>query len=240
MLSYQHIYHAANFADIHKHKCLAKWLQNATQTGKICYLETHAGRGLYNLLAPEALKTGEAQEAKNELENINETHILKKIIQDIRRHYGEDFYPGSAFIAAALLGEQDEIHLCELHPKEYAALEENFLFSTKKPQVDIYKKDGFSEILKHLSKHKTNLLFIDPSYEIKSEYEQTANFINTLLQKDKNLQIMVWYPLLSNEIHHNLLDNIKHPFEKDEYIFGDKSKLRSLGSGLALIGNFKV
>ena len=61
MLSYQHLYHAGNLADVHKHALLAVMLDYLTRKDKpLSYLETHAGRGLYALDAPEARKTGEA------------------------------------------------------------------------------------------------------------------------------------------------------------------------------------
>ena len=62
MLSYQHLYHAGNLADVHKHALLAWMLAYMTAKPKpVSYFETHAGRGLYDLSSPEALKTGEAE-----------------------------------------------------------------------------------------------------------------------------------------------------------------------------------
>ena len=61
MLSYQHAYHAGGPADVHKHIVLAELLARLTAKPRgLSYVETHAGRGLYDLAAPEAAKTGEA------------------------------------------------------------------------------------------------------------------------------------------------------------------------------------
>ena len=61
MLSYQHMYHAGNLADVHKHALLALTLDYMVQKDKpLSYIESHAGRGLYRLDSDEALKTGEA------------------------------------------------------------------------------------------------------------------------------------------------------------------------------------
>ena len=61
MLSYQHLYHAGNLADVQKHSVLAWTLNYLIQKDKpLTYMETHAGRGLYDLTAAEAVKTGEA------------------------------------------------------------------------------------------------------------------------------------------------------------------------------------
>ena len=61
MLSYQHGYHAGNLPDVHKHAALAVILSRLCEKPKpLSYMETHAGRALYDLAAAEALKTGEA------------------------------------------------------------------------------------------------------------------------------------------------------------------------------------
>lgn len=63
MLSYQHLYHAGNLADVQKHALMAWMLDYLTQKDKpLSYIETHAGRGLYDLSAAEAVKTGEAEQ----------------------------------------------------------------------------------------------------------------------------------------------------------------------------------
>jgi 23S rRNA (adenine2030-N6)-methyltransferase len=55
MLSYQHLYHAGNLADVQKHAVLAWVLDYLTRKDKpLSYIETHAGRGVYDLGAEEA------------------------------------------------------------------------------------------------------------------------------------------------------------------------------------------
>ena len=55
MLSYQHIYHAGNLADVQKHALLCHMLDYLAQKDKpLTYIETHAGRGLYDLSSAEA------------------------------------------------------------------------------------------------------------------------------------------------------------------------------------------
>ena len=61
MLSYQHGFHAGNLADVHKHSLLAWMLDYMTRKDKpLSYLETHAGRAVYDLSGDQASKTGEA------------------------------------------------------------------------------------------------------------------------------------------------------------------------------------
>ena len=55
MLSYQHIYHAGNFADVHKHAVLTRLLKTLkSKPAGFQVLDTHAGRGLYDLSSEEA------------------------------------------------------------------------------------------------------------------------------------------------------------------------------------------
>ena len=83
MLSYQHGYHAGNFADVVKHVTLTRLLNYMTNKEKpLFYLETHAGRGLYDLQDKQALKTGEARQGiellwnqRNQLPNVFSPYI---------------------------------------------------------------------------------------------------------------------------------------------------------------------
>ena len=60
MLSYRHIYHAGNFADVLKHLVLARVLRHLIAKDKpLCYLDTHAGSGSYALQSVAALQNRE-------------------------------------------------------------------------------------------------------------------------------------------------------------------------------------
>ena len=60
MLSYQHEYHAGNFADVHKHLCLRVLFESLLRKDKpFCYIDCHAGAGVYDLAGTEARRTSE-------------------------------------------------------------------------------------------------------------------------------------------------------------------------------------
>ena len=86
MLSYQHIYHAGNLADVHKHAMLAAVLAYLVQKDKpLSYLETHSGRGLYRLDAPEAARTGEAAAGIGRAEALfSPHHPYRRILGEVR------------------------------------------------------------------------------------------------------------------------------------------------------------
>ena len=61
MLSYQHIFHAGNHADILKHCVLIQVLTSLNKKEKpYTFFDTHAASGLYDLTDGRSLKTGEA------------------------------------------------------------------------------------------------------------------------------------------------------------------------------------
>ena len=59
-MNYRHAYHAGNFADVLKHAVLVGLIEALKQKQTpFCYIDTHAGRGRYDLHGEEALKTRE-------------------------------------------------------------------------------------------------------------------------------------------------------------------------------------
>ena len=122
LLSYQHAYHAGGPADLHKHIVLAELLARLTAKPRgIAYVETHAGRGLYDLASPEALKTGEAAQGIARIDPDPATPFGRALAA-VRAEAGRTAYPGSPLVAQALLRPQDRLTLMELHPAEHAAL----------------------------------------------------------------------------------------------------------------------
>ncbi|GEM_PF-230607 len=61
MLSYLHVFHAGNHADILKHAALIQLLKKLNQkSAPYSFFDTHAGSGLYSTQGEKARKTGEA------------------------------------------------------------------------------------------------------------------------------------------------------------------------------------
>ena len=130
MLSYQHGYHAGAFADVVKHLTLIRILRYLCLKEKpIFYLETHSGKGLYDLKSPESLKTGEAGEGISQLwENrSNLSEIFSPYFDSIQECNPDGelrYYPGSPLIAMQHLRQIDRLYCCELHPREFQDLQQ--------------------------------------------------------------------------------------------------------------------
>lgn len=212
MLSYQHAYHAGNLADVHKHALLASALDYLTRKDKpVSYLETHSGRGLYDLTAPEATKTGEAQQGISRLaQAFAADHPYTKALHAIQNQHGPAAYPGSPIIAQTLLRPSDTLHLAELHPQEYAALRS----AVKAPNIKTYQQDGFACAQSLCPPDpRRGMILIDPSWEVKTDYATVPKFTATLARKWNVGIIALWYPILTDAPHAPMLRALEaqHP-----------------------------
>lgn len=208
MLSYQHIYHAGNLADVHKHTLLAWCLSYLTRKDKpLSYIETHSGRGLYDLGDPAAQKTGEAKQGIARAAAFSPTdHPYSQVLAQLRQAQGTQAYPGSPMIAASLLRPQDKIHLAELHKGEYEALD----FAMSPFDAKCYNRDGF-ELAHSLCPPdpRRGLLLIDPSYEVKTDYEDIPNHISKITRAWNVGVICLWYPVLKVSAHRSMIQKLQ-------------------------------
>ena len=76
---------------------------------------------------------------------------------------------------------------------------------------------------------------IDPSYEVKSEYLQVAEFTRKLMAKWPEATVMIWYPILKAARHKEMLAALRLPHLVDEVAFDLKDNEGMTGSGLALV-----
>ena len=210
MLSYQHIYHAGNLADVQKHALWAVALDYMTRKDKpLSYLETHAGRGLYDLASEPALKTGEAAAGIEMAEAagwFGENHPYFKVLAHVRAAHGVAAYPGSPVLAAHILRDADKMALAELHPQEEAALARVMApFAAR-----VLRQDGF-EMAQALCPPvpRRGALLIDPSYEVKGDYARIPKAIAALHRKWSVGVIALWYPLLTGGAHRPMLEALE-------------------------------
>ncbi|WP_132862119.1 23S rRNA (adenine(2030)-N(6))-methyltransferase RlmJ [Shimia isoporae] len=204
MLSYQHIFHAGNLADVHKHALMATALEYLTQKPKpLSYLETHSGRGVYQLDSPEAVKTGEARVGIEAVSNwFDKDHPYARALEQVRVQHGDATYAGSPAIASTLLRDIDKIQLAELHPRECGALKDAMAMHS----VRVYEQDGF-EMAQALCPPtpRRGIILIDPSYEIKADYAAIPKFISKLHRKWNVGIVALWYPILTDNPHAPML-----------------------------------
>ena len=209
MLSYQHGYHAGNFADVLKHTTLTLLLKHLTQKDKpLLYLETHSGRGVYDLKDKQALKTGEAStgiellwKARDQLPPVFSLYLDS--IHQINEKNSLRNYPGSPLLAIHALRQQDRLFCCELHPGEYEHLAQ---LSRQGKRVFFSETNGLEQMAALLPPpERRGLVFIDPSFEIKTDYRQIPTLLKSAYQRFATGTYCIWYPLVDNKLHDQLL-----------------------------------
>lgn len=246
-LNYRHAYHAGNFADVFKHAALIALLESfKAKPTPFCYLDTHAGRGIYDLGGEQALKTREADEGIRRLLALPDLPAsLRTYVDRVRalnRQNGEQgirHYPGSPLFADFLLREHDRAVLCELQADEARALRS--LFRDRK-SFQVHQRDGYEALPALLPpREKRGLVLIDPPFEAqKDEFRLIQKALDAALARWPTGRYAVWYPI-------KLRQDIR-PFHRwlkqrcsgkaliaDFLLQPDNSGLRLNGCGLAII-----
>ena len=212
MLSYRHVYHAGNHADVLKHCVLVEIGDYMVKKEKPLWaVDTHAGSGMYALTSPEATKNAEYKSGI--------IHLWQR--QDLPeglRHYMElvkscnkssvlTAYPGSAWLLQQLLRQQDKLHLFELHPEDQRHLKRLFKDDVR---ITLHETDGFQAIKSLLPPQpKRAFIHIDPPYEIKKDYQQVITSLQQGIKRFATGVYMVWYPLLNQRDAINFPDKLK-------------------------------
>lgn len=215
MLSYQHAYHAGNFADVHKHMTLFAVIDHLLRKcSPITYMDTHAGRGVYPLEADETARLGEYREGIARLwkarVHLRDDTLLDDWLAAIGRVQMRDdrldHYPGSPWWLSDRLRADDRLMLYELHPGEHDHLARQAL----PDNVQCIHGDGLKGLVKHLPVTTPRLcVLVDPSYERKVEYGEVAEAVLEAMRRARHAIVLVWYPLLPAGRHGELLEGLR-------------------------------
>ena len=202
MLSYRHGYHAGNAADVLKHFILTYVLDYIKKKDKsFIFIDSHAGAGKYLISDPYMQKNKEyLQGIKKILQLKNDNIFLKKyldLIKSINFNSDLKIYPGSCYLAARSLRPNDNLHFFELHPIEFLNLKKNFKNDSR---VIIENEDSYQKLCKLLPpKEKRAVILIDPSYELKDEYDQVFKMLSDCYKKFPLGVYIIWYPILKSK-----------------------------------------
>jgi 23S rRNA (adenine2030-N6)-methyltransferase len=193
-MNYRHAYHAGNFADVMKHTALvAVLLHLRKKDAPFAVIDTHAGRGLYDLSGTEAQKTGEAGEGIARLAALPSGDEPLATYLEIARGFGENRYPGSPLIAARLLRPQDRLIAIEKQPEECAALE-----AALKPfaKVRAICGEGYGRLAPLLPPpERRGVVLIDPPFEAGDEFAQIADGFARAIRRFATGIYLIWFPI---------------------------------------------
>ncbi|MDH4125264.1 MAG: 23S rRNA (adenine(2030)-N(6))-methyltransferase RlmJ [Gammaproteobacteria bacterium] len=199
MLSYRHAYHAGNFADVMKHVVLTSILTYLVRKdAALCYLDTHAGAGAYDLRSDKARKTGESGLGIEKIIDANGAPTCIANYLQLVRGFNTagvlDRYPGSPWFAAQLLRQQDRLVLCELHNSDFPLLEQLF---AKDKRVHCHAVDGYRFSLGLIPPiERRGLVLIDPAYELADETMTAFKTLAKLHRRFAGGTFSLWYPIL--------------------------------------------
>lgn len=243
-MQYRHSFHAGNFADVHKHVALLALLAalQRKDTGFL-YLETHAGRGCYDLAQPRteasrAAQAGLARLAAAAPESPELRHYLTRLVQ-LRAHLRNPHaYPGSPLLAANELRPQDRAVLFEIVPSEGRALERELRDYS---HITVVQADGFEGLRAYLPPpERRSLVLIDPPYEEREDFERVASSCNEALRRLRSAIIAVWYPIKDARTTDAWLARLASVFActnvvSEWWLYPRDSRVALNGSGLLIL-----
>jgi 23S rRNA (adenine2030-N6)-methyltransferase len=195
-MNYRHAFHAGNFADVVKHVALtAILLHLRKKETPFAFIDTHAGRGLYDLASTEARKTSESENGIGRLSGVASAPPALATYLDLVAGAGANRYPGSSLIAAGLLRPQDRLVAIERHPEEVAALEKSIVPFRKARAVE---GDGYMVLPGLLPPpERRGLVLIDPPYEKESEFHDAADALAEAHRRFATGIFLLWFPIKS-------------------------------------------
>ena len=239
MLSYRHIFHAGNYADVLKHLVLQKTLEYLIQKpAPIVYIDTHAGAGIYALNNKLAKKTDEFKSGIGALDFSSLPESIHGYRDSVEAMFKHEKYPGSPWLASQLLRTQDKLRLYEMHNTDYPSLEKLF---NRDRRVITNKSDGYHSLKALLpTKNARALILIDPSYEIKTDYQLVIDAIKNAYKRMSSAQILLWYPVVDRKQTEWLIKKICGSGVRDVWRFelgmeADTQGYGMTGSGILAI-----
>ena len=196
-LNYRHAYHAGNFADLVKHAALLQLLARLTAAGgPLTVIDTHAGRGVYDLEGEDARRAGEwqagvgrlvaAQDAPPEFKLLIERVTVLNGGRELRR------YPGSPWLIARALRRADRYIAFELHPEEHRAMRQAL---RDRPNAQALCADGFDAAVRRAPPDGRLLVLIDPPFERPDDYRRIVETAAAILVRNRKAVLMIWLPL---------------------------------------------
>jgi 23S rRNA (adenine2030-N6)-methyltransferase len=244
-MNYRHLYHAGSFADVVKHVVLTLLLQQfLKKETPFCFIDTHAGLGIYDLESYEARATNEAVTGILRLPTLAADRpdwLLSywKIVQTLQSNEKITVYPGSPLIARDFLRSQDKMILNEKHDETYEALK---YFFYRAPQVTVHHRDAYEFLpaILPVKDFSRALILIDPPYERTTEKAELTAALAKTLKRFTHGMYAIWLPLTEKMPRLELTKELKAllPVEKNlliEFSIVDPASIEKGLIGCAMI-----
>ena len=201
-MNYRHAFHAGNFADVLKHVVLTMLVEHLKKKpAPFFYLDTHAGRGLYDLSEAQAQRSGEYKNGIGRVLDAPASRLPPEVAayaELVRQSAGKGHsaitaYPGSPLIVARLRRPHDRLVLMETLPKEAAALRAAI---GRERYISVLESDGYAALKAQLPpRENRGLVLIDPPYESDLEFDRVLAGLELVHERWPTGTCCVWYPL---------------------------------------------
>lgn len=199
-MNYRHHFHAGNFADVVKHVLLLGLLESLQRKDTpYCYIDTHAGCGIYDLGASAAQRTlefktglGRIKQAEGERPAwLRDYQNAIAALQDERQGF---WYPGSPWLALHKARAQDRAVLMELHPDDAGLLRQHL---SRRAHTEIHQRNAYKGLPALLPpREKRGLVLIDPPYEEeRDDYAPVVELLQKAHAKWPGGIYALWFPI---------------------------------------------
>lgn len=197
-MNYRHAFHVGNHADVLKHAVLLYCLDALKRKETpFAVLDTHAGRGLYDLSSDAAERSPEWRDGVGRIWDWPAPPpLIARYIEAVRSFNADGalrIYPGSPAMVTTNLRADDILMACELHPEEAAALKRAL---PRTVNVQVHQRDGWEALGALLPPpQKRGLVLIDPPYEAQGELERAARAFGPALKRFGHGTYLWWRPM---------------------------------------------
>jgi 23S rRNA (adenine2030-N6)-methyltransferase len=196
-LNYRHAFHAGNFADLVKHAGLLALLARLQSDGSpLAVIDTHAGRGMYDLAGPQARASGEAAAGVGRLMAARDAPAafapLKAAVRALNGEGAVRRYPGSPWLIAERLRGGDSYLGCELRADEHASLADRL---KGRAGVRTANADGYAASSREAPAKGPALVLIDPPFERSDDYGRIVETVGAVRRRNGGAVVLAWLPL---------------------------------------------
>jgi 23S rRNA (adenine2030-N6)-methyltransferase len=199
-VNYRHAFHAGNFADVHKHVVLLALLERLKRKPTpLFFLDTHAGRGRYDLHSPDATRSDEWRDGVGRLHGVDakspdvRNYMLAAGLPKAQAEQPVRQYSGSPVLAIEALRSGDRAVFVEQQPIEARVLEQSL---PRRRNTSVVCGDGYAALKTYLPpRENRGLVLIDPPYESEREFAEVDRAMNFGLRRWPNGMFAAWYPI---------------------------------------------
>ena len=246
-MNYRHAYHAGNFADVLKHVVLMMLIEHLKKKpAPFFYLDTHAGRGRYDLSEAQSQRSGEYKNGVGRVLEAARASLPAEVAAyaDLVRqsagkgHSAITAYPGSPLIVAGMRRPGDRLVLMETQPREAAALRDAL---GREKLVSVLESDGYAALKAHLPpRENRGLVLIDPPYESDLEFDRVLAGIELAHERWPTGTFCIWYPLTDRagpaRFHRDLeRSGIRKVLDARFRVLPADTQLGMAGAGLVIV-----